>query len=52
MYIKQLRAVGVAQAVEHLPSKCKALSSDLSTTEKKKAREREIKKTVKILEYS
>jgi hypothetical protein len=30
------RAGNVAQMVKHLPSRCKALSSNLSTTKKKK----------------
>jgi hypothetical protein len=33
----------MVQMVQHLPSKCKALNSDSSTTQQKKEREREIK---------
>jgi hypothetical protein len=32
------RAAGVARALEHLPSKCEALSLNLSTSKKKKKR--------------
>jgi hypothetical protein len=34
------RAHGVVQVVEQLPSKCKALSSNPSTTKKKKKKEK------------
>jgi hypothetical protein len=40
---KAKRAGGVAQAVEHLPSKCKVWSSNPGTIKKKKEREREMK---------
>jgi hypothetical protein len=37
-YPTQKRAGKVAQVVEHLPSKCEALSSDPSSTKKKKGK--------------
>jgi hypothetical protein len=33
---KEQKRAGVAQVIEHLPGKCKALSSNLSITKKKK----------------
>jgi hypothetical protein len=34
-YIKSLQTGGMSQAVEHLPSKCETLSSNLSITKKR-----------------
>jgi hypothetical protein len=36
VYVRNLRAGGVAQAVEYLPSECKALSSNPGNAKKKK----------------
>jgi hypothetical protein len=44
-------AGGVAQVVECLPSKCKALSSNHSTSKKKKKRESERERDLKELSH-
>jgi hypothetical protein len=46
------RAGGVAQVVDHLPSKCEALSSNPSTEFKKKKRERKTDGKVSIIGVS